>query len=547
MEFLLADAMEKGQKINTKVRGIVSNLKIANENYYNIEEVPSELYAKDSKIKVVFVGQYSAGKSTILKMLTGERNIAVGAGITTQISSVYEWKNMEVVDTPGIATGIRFDHDKIAYDAIAKADLLVFVITNELFTPIVLENFKKLAYDLEVDRANVQYGKANEMILVVNKMERIGNTSDKQKMLREELYKSGVPENIAIGFVDAQSFVETWDENDQEVKEELIEASGYKDFINLLNSFAEAKGLKAKVISPLKNLQDYIYKIVDMVEAPLENPKAEKTQQLLKSSIKTLKREDRNGRRNLLEIFSKYAHEIRTYGSDIANDIENMPAEDIVKNEINERISTIINNCKKDVEDELLAISDRIEKNFECVFEEGFTGNIPVDIARENVQDFDYSYAVKGLKEITEQVLAIINKDLILKIGHFLGHKFKPWEAVKYFKWIGKLNKWIPLIGQIANTIMDIWDHNKQEEARHKLEEMKREIRASFNEIACDLENDGRAFVNNEFGKSMDKLINKHIEELSKFDKLRDNNNESCFELKKCAREIAVLVKGLQG
>ena len=199
------------------------------------------------------------------------------------------------------------------------------------------------------------------------------------------------------------------------------------------------------------------------------------------------------------------------------------------------------------MEDELLAISDRIEKNLECVFEEGFTGNIPVDIARENVQDFDYSYAVKGLKEITEQVLAIINKDLILKIGHFLGHKFKPWEAVKYFKWIGKLNKWIPLIGQIANTIMDIWDHNKQEEARHKLEEMKREIRASFNEIACDLENDGRAFVNNEFGKSMDKLINKHIEELSKFDKLRDNNNESCFELKNCAREIAVLVKGLQG
>ena len=547
MEFLLADAMENGQKINTKVRGIVSNIKSANENYYNIEEVPAELYAKDGKIKIVFVGQYSAGKSTILKMLTGERMIDVGAGITTQISSVYEWKNMEVVDTPGIATGIRFDHDKIAYDAIAKADLLVFVITNELFTPMIFENFKKLAYDLEVDGDNIQYGKANEMILVVNKMERIGNTSDKQKMLREELYKSGVPENIAIGFVDAQSFVEAWDENDQEVKEELIEASGYTDFINLLNSFAEAKGLKAKVISPLKNLQDYIYKIVDMVEAPLDNPEAEKTQQLLKSTIKTVKREDRNGRRNLLEIFSKYAHEIRAYGSDIANDIENMPAEDIVKNEINERISTIINNCKKDVEDELLAISDRIEKNLEFVFEDGFTGDIPIDIARENAQGFDYSYAVKNLKGITEQVLKSIDKDLILKIGHLLSYKFKPWEAVKYFKWFEKLNKWLPLIGQIVNTIVDIWDHNKQEEARHKLEEMKREIRASFNAVACDLESNGRAFVNNEFGKSMDELINKYIEELSKFDELRNNNNESCSELRKCAKETAALVKELQG
>ena len=547
MEFVLADAMEKGQKINTKVRGIVSNIKNTNENFCNIEEIPVELYAKDSKLKIVFVGQYSAGKSTILKMLTGKRDIAVGAGITTQISSVYEWKNMEVVDTPGIATGIRVDHDKIAYEAIVKADLLVFVITNELFTPMIFENFKKLAYDLEVDGSNIKYGKANEMILVVNKMERIGNTSDKQKMLREELYRSGVPQNIAIGFVDAQSYVDSWNEDDQEVKEELVESSGHINFINLLNSFAESKGLKAKAISPLKNLQDYIYKVINIVEAHLDDPKAEKTQQLLKSAIKTLKYEDRNGCRNLLEIFSNYAHEIRSYGSDIANNIENMPAEDIVKNEINEKISTIISNCERDVEKELKAISDRIEKELGFVFEKGFTGTITLDIEREDGQGFDYSYALKTLKGITENVLKLINKDLILKIGHLFSHKFKPWEAVKYFKWFEKLNKWLPLIGQIFSAIMDIWDHNKKEEARYKLEEMRREIRASFNEVACDLEGNGRNFVDNEFGKIMDKLINEYEDELLKFDELRDYNNENCSELKKCAREIADLVKGLQG
>ena len=34
-------------------------------------------------LNIVFVGQYSAGKSTILRMLTGRDDIAVGAGITT--------------------------------------------------------------------------------------------------------------------------------------------------------------------------------------------------------------------------------------------------------------------------------------------------------------------------------------------------------------------------------------------------------------------------------------------------------------------------------
>ena len=37
-----------------------------------------------SSIRLVFAGQYSAGKSSILKMLTGKTDIAIGAGITTQ-------------------------------------------------------------------------------------------------------------------------------------------------------------------------------------------------------------------------------------------------------------------------------------------------------------------------------------------------------------------------------------------------------------------------------------------------------------------------------
>lgn len=41
-------------------------------------------------IKLVFAGQYSAGKSSILKMLTGRNDIAIGAGITTQKAHSYE-------------------------------------------------------------------------------------------------------------------------------------------------------------------------------------------------------------------------------------------------------------------------------------------------------------------------------------------------------------------------------------------------------------------------------------------------------------------------
>ena len=44
-----------------------------------------------SSIRLVFAGQYSAGKSSILKMLTGKTDIAIGAGITTQQALTYNW------------------------------------------------------------------------------------------------------------------------------------------------------------------------------------------------------------------------------------------------------------------------------------------------------------------------------------------------------------------------------------------------------------------------------------------------------------------------
>ena len=78
-------------------------------------------------IRLVFAGQYSAGKSSILKMLTGRDDIEIGEGITTQQANTYIWNGIEVIDTPGIHTELRPDHDEISYEAISSADMLVFV------------------------------------------------------------------------------------------------------------------------------------------------------------------------------------------------------------------------------------------------------------------------------------------------------------------------------------------------------------------------------------------------------------------------------------
>ena len=157
------------------------------------------------KVNIVFVGQYSAGKSSIIKMLTHDADIQIGAGITTQSYTPYEWQNLEIVDTPGIQTGLREDHDAITDQAIRKADLLVFVTTPGSMNPTLLHYFNKLAYDM---------GKADQMILVVNKMNSAGKSDvlyqDLQEILAQSYgtYPMKPLESFRPSFISARLYLE---------------------------------------------------------------------------------------------------------------------------------------------------------------------------------------------------------------------------------------------------------------------------------------------------------------------------------------------------
>ena len=105
--------------------------------------------------------RYSLGNSWKLDKVLPQKDVTI-------------WIGIEVVDTPGIHTAKRPDHDAITYRAIAEADLIIFVCTAEGFSQNLGEHFRKLL---------VEKGKGNEMMLVFNKMEDslYGNTVEGQQ------------------------------------------------------------------------------------------------------------------------------------------------------------------------------------------------------------------------------------------------------------------------------------------------------------------------------------------------------------------------------
>ena len=162
------------------------------------------LRSSQDPLSIALAGQYSAGKSTILKALTGRHDIETGAGITTTTTRTFDWNGVKMIDTPGIHTQVRPDHDGTAYRAISQADLLLCVITNELLDNHLADHFRKLAID---------EGKGHEMILVVNKMDRTaeGNTPDSRAILSRDLRRPlhpFTPEALRTTFTDAMSYLQ---------------------------------------------------------------------------------------------------------------------------------------------------------------------------------------------------------------------------------------------------------------------------------------------------------------------------------------------------
>lgn len=199
-------------------------------------------YQHQKMLSVVVVGQYGAGKSTLISALTGQRDIAIHSDITTNQITRYNWQGIELIDTPGLFTE-RQDHDEITYSAIAKADLLIFCLTSMLFDTITVENFKQLAY---------RKGYRWKMMLVINKMsDEAGEESEKianyHRSLGEALHPYHLDE-FPICFIDAKDYCEGIDTGDKFLRD----VSRFSTFFQTLDTFIEQRGYLTRFDTPVR-------------------------------------------------------------------------------------------------------------------------------------------------------------------------------------------------------------------------------------------------------------------------------------------------------
>ncbi len=503
-----------------------------------------EAAEQSNKVRIVVVGQYSAGKSSLLKMLTGREDIAVGANITTEKVQRFDWNGIEIVDTPGIHTELHPDHDEISYHAIASADLLIFVVTNELFDEHIAEHFRKLAIDS---------GKASEMILVINKMDRTtnGNTEAQQNIIKEALQPvllPFTPEQLYISFLAADSYLEGVAEKDDdpEYADELIEQSGYQAFIDTLNRFVEEKRITSKLTTGLYILRDTIEKAGEMLQ-PQDSAEGTELRHIHEHRHELMVKRTQL-ERDVNALFLSTNENIRNIGKEVGNSIQN---DNRNEHDLIDFLDTNITKSKDSIHSTLgdvrLLIDQRLNElglKYKDESDEAYSDSFSTlsdlvsDVHTESVGrrfwDFVRSLPKKDVKDVA--LLCVDGIKTLKKNGKKVSLASNAMNIA---------NMALAVLGCIDTAMQKV--ETKNLEIENKKREASRGVRSAFQQEASEFLNYSRRYINKHISQPLDSLIQIDDDKEQELRNMQTSRDVNIQKLEKWIRQSMDLIHEIHG
>ncbi len=499
-----------------------------------------ETYKKDGVLSVAFIGQYSAGKSTIISALTDNRDIKIDADIATDKTTSYDWNGIKIIDTPGLFTD-RQDHDAITYEAIDQSDLLVFCLTYMLFDSTTVENFKKLAYEKKYRW---------KMMLVINKMsDEAGEEAEKIANYRQSLAEALKPyslDEFSVCFIDAKDYCDGVDEED----DFLCEISRFETFTQELNNFVSSRGSLPKYDTPVR----MALSAVNEAQVSFTRNSGEDAtyfEILNRLSHKIARQRDRQ-KTQVNSITLQMASEIAREGTMLARKVGSN--EDF--EQLNQQAESNIQKYYEQAGQQIQTVVDQAAKNIQQDFAEVLEGDLvrhfiasfdqKQNISAQNINDdldlANLKIQISNLKKIGEKVGVGIQQlattgasnvtqqgffysatnvagsnlhHAVYGIGKFLGFKFQPWGAVNLAKNIGNLAKCVAPALFVVGFAVDVADTIKQQEREQQMADVRRDITSQFQAIGKDLESQLKIQLN-EYNNQFYGKIEKQIAEARK-------------------------------
>jgi hypothetical protein len=464
--------------------------------------------------RMVLTGQFSSGKSSLIKALTdGAVDPAIDADIATDDVTSYEWDGaVTLVDTPGVQSGLR-THDQLASDAVASADFILFVITVGLFDDASRDYLRYLAHGREL---------FPQMVVVITQTSKQSAAEGVRERAVQDALGTATS-NLPISEVDSVYYLRSLDGGPR--AETLRERSGIDDLRARINSISEARGRLAQLRQPLQ----LIRQLCDESQTIFaEDEKAKLALALLASQAAAI-----TERRRTLEdqvttaeasFRSRCLDDVRGFvdtasalpgdGAEASAALKD--AEARLVEALERHASVLAARINQLAESEF----DRLEERLNEIGDE----NRATRLSQLAEIDLDTPHHVTakiaggssehgaGLRVDWAEVADLIKKGqgwwgagsgglkgasgsmghrVVKDVGHAFGAKFKPWQAVKIADTIGKAARVGGFAIQVGAAAYGVWQDERRARAEQVASERQHaalitEIMAHADGIAAD-------------------------------------------------------------
>lgn len=465
---------------------------------YRLLQQAYERIQTDSVLRVVLIGEYSAGKSSLVKALTGA-DVLIDADVATTDIAEFAWRGLSLVDTPGVQSdNVSTDHDRISREATIGADLVLFVVTNELFSP-------KLAGHLHyiIDESGLGLGRKTAVI--VNKIDRESNNDE---VILSEVRKVLGTHDLPVFLCAASRFNEAQNHS-SERRERFIRQSRVGDLVEGINHFVNDAGALARIVTPLQQAME----LLDVVEKSLVASNDDKNElELLRRNkriVQDLEKRLREVRKTWkAEVYSSVLRQANEAVEEIDEITDEAGLRDIFQSglgravtgieQIYEEVVSDVSAAMQDAEDALAELGSSalaIEVGKVKGKRESARDGPALDAIRPDSGNFGKRFLrdaakSKEVSKLFEQAAKNGKglRDAIYKAGKSLGVKFRPHEAMKLGKGaadiLGKVGKSLPFLAFALDSYLQYREEKVKEEKARYLATMRNTLRNAFAEQA---------------------------------------------------------------
>lgn len=548
-----------------KVKTVLNKLRSFIDSLPDTENIPKEMWLSkldlivpqaEEPLTIALVGEYDVGKSSIIKALTDEK-VLINSNVTTSAVKIYDYSGLKLIDMPGTLSGLE-EHDQLAYETAANSDLMLYVITNELFN---LSNITPFFDTLE------SLKKENQCMLIVNQIDRVNimdrTIEDAIGIMLEELTIRVQPYDIdqfSPIFISSRNYLDSLDDDDDELKKELYDSSRIDNLKLALNKFCDDNGLNGRLLRPLQSsliLLDSVSNFIGDMDNEFDilNNYYLRKKRIFVDSESNIK-----SKINKLRISKK--KEIMDLSIPVVKAFENKldPNEiGIAYDEADFNLNEIIENLSSDIENVLRTSIEELQEKLREFDNSPITLEVRaiVDSTNIKVEDLDFSRHPKkipisfkshirsGMDDASKYLSKNADdlaKQFVEVYKHTKNIKFKPYGKIKLENKAGKV---IGKAGKALGWLAVGWDLycNVKEEVDvakwdMKLREFKASTKLNFKQAANKCEET----IIDSTNQFMENEIRSRIIEIDSQQQELINSDKADKEIRNSIKEIDDLV-----